>query len=96
MIPEWLTDWLGPILGGLSLFLVKRAVGQNDKRSDMIDDRFKGLEQKVTAIELNMAGDLATKEDIGAVYARLDKLSSDLSSAREMLMRIDERSMHRG
>lgn len=70
--------------GGLAWWLIKQAVGRMVARVDE-------LEKKVQGIELNIAGDLMTKDDADQLNARLDALVATLDKVKDMVTRLDER-----
>lgn len=91
MIPEWLLQWLGPILGGLALLLIGWRRQENVDKERRRDERIEGLEASVAAINLAMARDLPSKEDVAQLTMRLDGLDKVLSQVRDMVIRLDER-----
>lgn len=76
----------GGIAGGgtLAWWLIRQAVSRMVTR---VDD----LEKKVQTIELNIAGDLMTKDDADQLGARLDSLAATLDKVKDMVTRLDER-----
>lgn len=81
---------LGGIIGGgaLAWWLIRRSVARVD-----------ALEEKVNEIQLKMAGELPSKEDVTQLVVRLDRLETTLGEvrdmARDMAIRFDEREKAR-
>lgn len=62
-----------------------------NRAQDAKDARSERLEARVSAIELNIAGGLMTKEDAVQLEAQLDKLATTLGIVKDMVLRLDER-----
>jgi hypothetical protein len=99
MTPQLIASLVSAAFSALLAILVYRINRGQDQR----DARVTGLEAKVHAIELAIAGDLATKtdviglanrEDVKALWSRLDTVDKTLQQVRDMVIRLDERGKH--
>jgi hypothetical protein len=80
VIPDWLPPAIGGTGGGgvLAMFMLRRGMARFDK-----------MEERVHNIEVQMAGTLATKDDVERVSERLDRVDSGLSSVQMALARLE-------
>jgi hypothetical protein len=99
MTPQLVASLVSAVFSALLAVLVYRINRGQDQR----DGRVTSLEAKVHAIELAIAGDLASKddvsglanrEDVSKVSDRLDKLDELMRQVRDMVIRLDERGKH--
>jgi hypothetical protein len=91
MIPEWLLQWFGTILGSLAVLLVTWNRQERKERDKAIELRMSGLEGSIQSIKLAMAGDIPTKEDLAEVSQRLGRLEGTLGQVRDLVIRLEER-----
>lgn len=87
MIPVW----LAPLISSLTVVIVGFLLNGARSREEAKDKKFSELSAKVAGLELSMAKELATKEDVGALEIRLDNLAATLGTIRDMVIRLDER-----
>jgi hypothetical protein len=77
-------DWLAPVIGGtggggaIALLLLRRGLS-----------RFDRMEERVHNIEVQMAGALATKDDVDKVSDRLDRVDAALNGVQMSLARLE-------
>lgn len=77
--------------------LLGAVVYRINRGQDMRESRINSLENKVQSLELVMARDMPSKEDVEKVWERLDRLDNTLSQVRDMVLRLDERGkIHAG
>jgi hypothetical protein len=97
--PQLIASLASAAFSALLAFIVYRINRGQDQR----DGRVVSLEAKVHAIELAIAGDLASKadvtglasrEDVKALWTRLDTVDKTLQQVRDMVIRLDERGKH--
>lgn len=87
MIPAW----LAPLISSLTVLVVGWMLNGAREREKDKDKKFSDLSSKVAGLELSMARELATKEDVAALGVRLDNLAATLGTIRDMVIRQDER-----
>lgn len=99
MTPQLVASLVSAVFSALLAILVYRINRGQDQR----DARVTGLETKVHAIELAIAGELASKtdvaglanrEDVTSLSRRLDRLDGLMQQVRDMVIRLDERGKH--
>ena len=92
MIPIWLLQWLGTLLGGIALLWIGWA-RKDAKDSDLArDNRISALEKHIQDIYLKIAGELPTSSDIKDINRSMDALYSTVEQIRDMVVRLEERS----
>lgn len=75
-------------VAGLLVYRLNRLL---DGRESARDKQTEGLETRLRAVELNIAGDLMTKEDGAQLVAQLNRLGETLGVVKDMVLRLDER-----
>jgi hypothetical protein len=99
MTPQLIASIASAVVSALLAFIVYRI----NRGQELRDGRVTSLESKVHAIELAIAGDLASKEDVTGLAnredvttltRRLDKLDELMQQVRDMVIRLDERGKH--
>lgn len=83
--PTWLWGLASAVIAGLTLIWVNRALG----RVDGIEKAQQTFGDRLHAIELQMAKDLATKEDVNEVERRLESVAVTLGEVRDLVIRLD-------
>lgn len=75
-------------IAGLLVYRLNRILdGQENTRNE----RDKQTETRLRAVEMAIAGDLMTKDDMTLVMSRLDKLDDSLDKLKDMVARMEER-----
>lgn len=82
---------IAAVLVGLFNALIGLAVYRMNRGMDKREARLDEIEGKVHGIELAMAGELPSKEDVNQLNARLDALAATLDKVKDMVTRLDER-----
>lgn len=88
----WILGVIGPIIAGLAMWTVNRSVG----RVDALEKRCEGLDRRLHEFELQIAKELATKEDVRDVKRDLEAAVSTLHEIRDMVIRLEERNKSNG
>lgn len=83
--PNWIWGLASAVIAGLTLIWVNRALG----RVDGIEKAQQAFGDRLHAIELQMAKDLATKEDVNEVERRLESVAVTLGEVRDLVIRLD-------
>ncbi len=84
-MPEWLVPTLAGFVSALALWLVKRATA----RVDELERENRGFKDRLHSIELQMAKDLPTKDDVREVKLHVESLAATMSEIRDMVIRLD-------
>lgn len=86
-VASWFLAALGPLLSAFAMWLVNRAVG----RVDGIEKDHAALSARLHAVELQMAKELATKEDVRDIKRDMESFVTTMHEIRDMVIRLEER-----
>jgi hypothetical protein len=86
-IMKWALGTLAAIVGWLWV----RNETRWDKQGDLNASLEKTLNERMTALELKVAGDVASKEDVDKVQRRLDDMAHELGLIGKTMARVEER-----
>lgn len=87
---NWLAV-LAPLASGAILVYVQRVLARADKQIEAADARHRELDRRVDAMELRLAAEMPTKEDIRDQNRKIEHVSAMLHEVRDMVIRMDAR-----
>lgn len=79
------------ILVPLGIWRVQWAANKAEKGNEERDRQIAALKESMHQLELKIAGDLPTKEDIKEMQQDTEAIRSMLIEVRDMVLRMDER-----
>lgn len=85
MIPAWLLNAICAFAAALALWLVQRSAG----RVDALQRENRDFKDRLHAIELQMAKELPTKDDVREVKQHVESLAATMGEIRDMVIRLD-------
>lgn len=86
-VVQWVLGLSGPMLTAFAMWLLNRAVG----RVDGIEKDQAALSGRLHAVELQMAKELATKEDVRDIKRDMESFVTTMHEIRDMVIRLEER-----
>lgn len=87
---NWWT-FAAPLIAGLALFYVQRIAARADKEAEKAEVRHKELEKRVAGLEMKVAAEMPTREDMKDQARRIEAIASTLTEVRDMVLRMDAR-----
>ena len=96
MIPIWLLQWLGTLLGGAALLWLGWTRKDRKDWQAGVEGRIGRLEGQQTEMRLMIAQELPTKKDMHDINRWLESMDSTMGELREMVVRLEERSKIHG
>jgi hypothetical protein len=89
---NWVLGVLGPIMAGLAMWLLNRAVS----RVDALELALRTQGDRLHQIDLQIAKELPTKEDFVDLKRDLQSVSATMHEVRDMVIRMEERNKSSG
>lgn len=93
-VMKWALGVLGAVVGWLWVRNESRW-DKNEarwaKQGDATNALEKTMSERMTALELKVAGDVASKEDVDKVQRRLDDMAHELGMIGKTMARVEER-----
>lgn len=92
MIPEWLLQWIGTLLGGIALLWLGWGRSERSAKENASEKRFAKLESQVQDIYLKIAGDMPKKEDLHNMERRMESLEGKMEKIYTMVAILADRA----
>lgn len=87
---NWWT-FAAPLIAGLALFYVQRIAARSDKEAEKAEVRHKELEKRVASLEMKVAAEMPTREDMKDQTRRIEAIAATLTEVRDMVLRREAR-----